>query len=472
MKKFPDADFLLRTETARRLYFEHAADLPVIDYHCHLPPQYIAENHSFRSLTEIWLNGDHYKWRAMRINGVDESYITGKKSDWEKFLKWAETVPYTLRNPLYHWTHLELQRYFGIDQLLNADSALGIYETANDQLNTAEFRVQGLLKKMKVEIICTTDDPADTLEYHQYLGKQKLSFKVLPAFRPDAAMNIGNPAVFQAYLLKLGLSANMSISTFQHFLDALKKRHDFFHSLGCRISDHGLERFYETQWTEAEIKKIFDKVRTGKIPIPEEIEKFQSALLFQFAIWDYERKWTQQFHLGALRNNNSRMLASLGPDTGWDSIGDFAQARALSAFMNSLDKNDSLTRTIIYNSNPADNEMMATMIGNFNDGSVPGKVQWGAAWWFLDQKDGMTNHLNALSSMGLLSRFAGMITDSRSFLSFPRHEYFRRILCGLFGDEMENGDLPQDFDWTAKIVRDICYFNALHYFNWDDQERN
>ncbi len=466
MKKFPDTDFLLQTETARRLYFEYAAGLPIVDYHCHLPPDQIAGDHSFKNLTEIWLKGDHYKWRAMRINGVDESYVTGDKSDWEKFLKWAETVPYTLRNPLYHWTHLELQRYFGIDQLLNADTAREIYESANRQLQTAEFSVQGLLKKMRVEIICTTDDPADSLEYHQHIRKQKLTFKVLPAFRPDASMSIADPVIFNRYLIKLGISANISISTFQHFTDALKNRHDFFHTLGCRISDHGLERFYETSWSDTEIINIFEKVRTGKSPLPEEKEKFQSALLFQFAEWDHEKKWTQQFHLGALRNNNTRMLDRLGPDTGWDSIGDFPQARALSAFLNSLDKRNSLAKTIIYNNNPADNEMMATMIGNFNDGSVPGKVQWGSAWWFLDQKDGMTSQLNALSNMGLISRFVGMITDSRSFLSFPRHEYFRRILCGLFGDEIEKGELPQDFEWTGKLIQDICYFNALQYFDW------
>jgi glucuronate isomerase len=466
MKKFPDADFLLHTETAKRLYFECAADLPIIDYHCHLPSQQIAEDHFFKNLTEIWLKGDHYKWRAMRINGVDEDYITGGKSDWEKFLKWAETVPYTLRNPLYHWTHLELQRYFDIDQLLSGYTSREIYEAANQQLQTAEFSVHSLLKKMKVEIVCTTDDPADSLEYHQTIAKGKLTFKVFPAFRPDASMAITEPVFFQNYLGRLGHSADISISTYHQFLDALKKRHDFFHSLGCRISDHGIERFYESKWTEAEIKNIFEKVRSGKSPTQEEKEKFQTALLFMFAQWDHEKKWTQQFHIGALRNNNSRMHDRLGPDTGWDSIGDSPQASALSAFLNSLDKNNSLTRTIIYNNNPSDNEMMATMIGNFNDGSVPGKVQWGSAWWFLDQKEGMTRQLNALSNMGLISRFVGMTTDSRSFLSFPRHEYFRRIICSLFGDEIEKGELPDDFEWTGKLIRDICYFNALNYFNW------
>jgi len=467
MKTFPGPDFLLQTETACKLYHEFAAGLPIIDYHCHLSPKQIAENHQFGNLSEIWLKGDHYKWRAMRINGINESFITGEKTDWEKFLKWAETVPYTLRNPIYHWTHLELQRYFGIEKLLNGDSAREIYDFCNQRLLEPAFRVQGLLKKMKVEVICTTDDPVDSLEYHLAIKNQNLSLKVLPAFRPDLSLAIGDSAAFQRYLEKLGASANVSISSFQHFLDALKSRHDFFHASGCRVSDHGLEQFYETPWTEAEIKSIFQKVRNGKDPDQQEKEKFQSALLFQFAEWDHEKKWVQQFHLGALRNNNSRMLASLGPDTGWDSMGDFPQARSLSAFLNSLDKNNRLARTIIYNSNPADNELMATMIGNFNDGTIAGKVQWGSAWWFLDQKEGMTRQLNALSNMGLVSRFVGMITDSRSFLSYPRHEYFRRILCGLFGDEIEKGELPQDLEWTGKIIQDICYYNALHYFNWD-----
>ncbi len=322
---------------------------------------------------------------------------------------------------------------------------------------------------MKVEVICTTDDPADSLDHHLSITSQSLHVKVLPAFRPDRAMTIEDPLIFNRWVERLGLTANISISSFQLFLDALKSRHDYFHAAGCRISDHGLERFYESEWKDAELKSIFEKVRTGKKPDKLEIEKFQSALLWQFAEWDFEKNWVQQFHLGALRNNNSRMLSSLGQDTGWDSIGDFPQARALSAFLNSLDKNNRLAKTILYNNNPADNEMMATMIGNFNDGSVPGKVQWGAAWWFMDQKEGMTNQLNALSNMALISRFVGMITDSRSFLSYPRHEYFRRIVCGLFGMEMEKGELPQDMDWTGKIIKDICYFNAKHFFDWDDK---
>jgi glucuronate isomerase len=469
MKKFLSADFLLNTETAQKLYHDFSAGLPIIDYHCHLPPQQIAENHQFENLTQIWLQGDHYKWRAMRINGVDESYITGKKTDEEKFSKWAETVPYTLRNPLFHWTHLELQRYFGIDQLLNAESAKEIYDHCNHQLQTPGFRVEGLLKKMKVEVICTTDDPADSLEYHLSFSKKNSGIKLLPTFRPDQASNIHDPAVFKTYLVKLGTAANFTISSFRQFMDALKSRHDFFHAAGCRISDHGLEQFYDVEWTETELKNIFEKVYSGRKPDQLEFKKFQSGLLFLFADWDFDKKWVQQFHLGALRNNNSRMLGSLGPDTGWDSIGDYSQAAAMSSFLNALDKNNRLARTILYNNNPADNEMMAAMIGNFNDGSVAGKVQWGSAWWFLDQREGMTRQLNALSNMSLISRFVGMVTDSRSFLSYPRHEYFRRILCGLFGDEIEKGELPDDIEWTGKLIRDICYYNARNYFNWNEK---
>jgi glucuronate isomerase len=469
MKKFLDHDFLLDTESGKRLYHDHASALPIIDYHCHLPPQQIAENHRFENLTEIWLKGDHYKWRAMRINGIDESYITGEKNDWEKFLQWSETVPYTLRNPLYHWTHLELQRYFAVDKILHAGSAKEIYDYCNQKLQTSEFRVHGLLKKMKVEFICTTDDPTDSLEHHLSISKQALNFKVIPAFRPDQAMAIADSTIFQNWLEKLGKSAGISITRFPLFLDALKNRHDYFHSMGCRISDHGLERFYEVGWTDAELESIFQKLINGKKPERLESEKFQSALLLQFAEWDFEKNWVQQFHIGALRNNNSRMLGSLGPDTGWDSIGDFPQAKALSAFLNSLDKNNRLAKTILYNNNPADNEVMATMIGNFNDGSVAGKVQWGSAWWFMDQKEGITKQINALSNMGLISRFVGMITDSRSFLSYPRHEYFRRILCSLFGREIEKGELPNDLGWTGKVINDICYFNARQFFNLNEK---
>lgn len=463
MKKFLDENFLLQTETAQRLYHEYAKELPIIDYHCHLPPDQIAADLNFNNLTHAWLYGDHYKWRAMRTNGIDESYITGGKTDFEKFEQWAATVPYTLRNPLYHWTHLELQRYFDVHELLSPATAKQIYDDCSAKLQTPEYSVQGLIKKMKVETICTTDDPLDNLEYHQQLAQNNV-VKVLPAFRPDKAMNADDLTALNAYINKLEEVANVSIGDFDSYLQALKQRHDYFAANGCSVSDHGLEQMYAEDFTDAEIRTIFGKIRGGEALTLGENLKFKSAMLFHFAIWDHEKGWVQQFHLGALRNNNTRLLTQLGPDTGFDSIGDFSQARALSTFLNKLDTEDRLAKTIVYNLNPADNELMATMIGNFNDGSIAGKVQFGSAWWFLDQKDGMTKQMNALSNMGLLSRFIGMLTDSRSFLSFPRHEYFRRLVCNLFGDDIENGELPNDIEWTGKIVQDICHYNAKNYF--------
>jgi glucuronate isomerase len=463
MKKFLDENFLLQTETAQRLYHEYAKGLPIIDYHCHLPPNEIAGNLNFKNLTHAWLYGDHYKWRALRTNGVDESYITGNRSDAEKFEKWAATVPYTLRNPLYHWTHLELQRYFDTDEILSPDTAKKIYDECSAKLQTPEFAVQSLIKKMKVETICTTDDPLDNLEFHQQMAGSDVA-KILPTFRPDKAMNADDTQALNAYINKLEEVANVSISDYDSYLAALKTRHDFFAAQGCKVSDHGLEHIYAETYTNEEVKAIFDKIRSGQALLPGEILKIKSALLFQFAIWDHEKGWVQQFHLGALRNNNTRLLTKLGPDTGFDSIGDFSQAANLSKFLNKLDTEDKLTKTIIYNLNPADNEMMAAMIGNFNDGTVAGKVQFGSGWWFLDQKDGMIRQMNALSNLGLISRFIGMLTDSRSFLSFPRHEYFRRIVCNLFAEDIENGELPNDIEWTGKIIQDICYYNAKNYF--------
>jgi glucuronate isomerase len=418
---------------------------------------------NFKNLTHAWLYGDHYKWRALRTNGVDESYITGNKSDAEKFEKWAATVPYTLRNPLYHWTHLELQRYFDIDEILSPDTAKKIYDECSAKLQTPEFAVQSLIKKMKVETICTTDDPLDNLEFHQQMAGSDVA-KILPTFRPDKAMNADDTQALNAYINKLEEVANVSISDYDSYVAALKTRHDFFAAQGCKVSDHGLEHIYAETYTNEEVKAIFDKIRSGQALLPGEILKIKSALLFQFAIWDHEKGWVQQFHLGALRNNNTRLLTKLGPDTGFDSIGDFSQAANLSKFLNKLDTEDKLTKTIIYNLNPADNEMMAAMIGNFNDGTVAGKVQFGSGWWFLDQKDGMIRQMNALSNLGLISRFIGMLTDSRSFLSFPRHEYFRRIVCNLFAEDIENGELPNDIEWTGKIIQDICYYNAKNYF--------
>lgn len=466
MNAFLDEHFLLKTETARRLYHDYAKNMPIIDYHCHLSPEYIANNHQFDNLTQIWLYGDHYKWRAMRTMGIDETYITGSKPDAEKFLKWAETVPYTVRNPLYHWTHLELQRYFGIHTLLEPSSARDIYEQASAQLREPGNAVRGLIHKMGVALICTTDDPVDDLSFHRSFRESGASFGLLPAFRPDKAMDVDDPEAFTNYLQRLEQASNRSISTFTAYLDALKSRHDYFHEQGCSVSDHGLEEMYVEPYQQTEITRIFEKLRAAQGLDASERLKFKSAMLRQFAEWDWERGWVQQYHLGAIRNNNTRMMRQQGPDTGWDSIGDFRHARSLATFLNTLDREGKLAKTILYNLNPADNEIMATMVGNFNDGSVAGKIQFGSAWWFLDQKDGMLKQLNALSNMGLLSQFVGMLTDSRSFMSYPRHEYFRRLLCQVFGEEMEAGELPMDEAWMGKIIQDICYYNARQYFGW------
>jgi len=467
MKPFLDENFLLKTKTAQTLYHEYAVKMPLIDYHCHLSPQQIADNIQFANITEAWLSGDHYKWRAMRTNGVDESYCTGNQPDEEKFIKWAETVPYTMRNPLYHWTHLELQRHFDVKEILNPNSARSIYETTSSFLQDPAYSTQGLIQKMNVRVICTTDDPIDTLEYHQKIKDSNFTVKVLPAFRPDKAMEVNNAAKFIDYVKKLEQVENVSISSVEDLLAAIKNRHDYFATMGCNVSDHGLEEIYAEDFTASEIEAIFIKVYGGNELDRLEQRKFKSFMLLEFAKWDWEKGWIQQYHLGALRNNNARMLQKLGPDTGWDSIGDFSQAQALAKFLNTLDSEDKLTKTIIYNLNPADNELMATMIGNFNDGSVAGKIQFGSAWWFLDQKDGMERQINALSNMGLLSRFVGMLTDSRSFLSYPRHEYFRRIVCNMFGNEIEEGELPNDIAWTGKVIQDICFNNANQYFGWN-----
>lgn len=466
MKEFLDENFLLQTKTAQTLYHEFAKQMPVIDYHNHLMPDQIAADKNFDNITQVWLYGDHYKWRAMRANGVHEYYITGAATDWEKFEKWAETVPYTLRNPLYHWTHLELQRYFGIHEVLSSANAKKIYDECNAKLQTKEYSVQGLLRKMNVKTLCTTDDPLDSLEYHQQIKNSGTDIVVLPAFRPDKAMNADDIKELNVYIDKLAVLTGNQITNYETYLAALKSRHDYFALNGASVSDHGLEQIYAEEYTEEEINNIFLKIRAHDTLSLTENLKFKSAMLFTFAIWDHEKAWVQQFHLGAIRNNNNRLLTSLGPDTGFDSIGDFSQGKQLAKFLNKLDLNNKLAKTILYNLNPADNELMATMIGNYQDGTVAGKVQWGSAWWFLDQKDGMIKQINALSNMGLLSRFVGMLTDSRSFLSFPRHEYFRRILCDLFGTDIENGELPHDKEWLGKIIQDICYNNAKSYFNF------
>lgn len=458
-------NFLLENKFAEELFHNYSKNQPIIDYHNHLSPQLIADNHVFANLTDVWIKGDHYKWRAMRTLGINESFITGTASDKEKFLQWGKTVPYTLRNPLYHWTHLELARYFDIYELLNENSAEKIYEEATAKLNSPEYSTQNLLRKVKAELVCTTEDPTDDLEHHKKLASSDFEIKMSTAWRPDKVILIENES-YNDYLNALSQVAETDIITYNDLLEALNKRLKFFHENGCRLSDHGLDQIYFEDFTESEIEKIFKNRREGQTISREEALKFQTAILIFLAEKYHELGWVQQFHLGALRNNNARMHRILGPDTGWDSIGDFSQAEKLSRFLNRLDSNDTLTKTIIYNLNPADNEVFATMIGNFNDGSVKGKVQLGSGWWFLDQKDGMTKQLNALSNMGLLSCFIGMLTDSRSFLSFPRHEYFRRLLCNILGEEMQRGEIPQDVELVGKMVSDISYHNAKEYFNF------
>ena len=463
-----DENFLLQTETAQKLYHEHAAKMPIIDYHCHLIPSMVANDHKFKSLTEIWLGGDHYKWRAMRTNGVDEKYCTGADtSDWEKFEKWAYTVPYTMRNPLYHWVHLELQKIFGIDTLLKPETAKEIYDACNEKFALPEYRAQGLMQKFNVEAVCTTDDPIDDLRYHKQVAENPFGTKVLPTWRPDKAMAIENPAAWNEYIGKLEAASGIGIGSYKELLDALKNRHDFFAGMGCKLSDHGLETFYQVDYTDTEIEAIFAKVRGGKAVTAEELEKYRSAMLYDFAVLDHEKNWTQQFHVGAIRNNNARMLERLGPDTGYDAIHDERCAAAGNKLLNRLAYADKLAKTILYNLNPGDNEVLMTMAYNFNDGSAAGKMQFGSGWWFLDQEVGMTNQMNALSVLGLLSRFVGMLTDSRSFLSYPRHEYFRRILCNLIGEDIRKGKLPaSEMDFIGQMVEDISYNNAKRFFEF------
>lgn len=463
-RSFIQDDFLLQNDFAQKMYHNYAKSLPLIDYHNHLSPKEIAENHTYKNCTEVWLKGDHYKWRAMRTLGIDENYITGNATDKEKFLKWAETVPYTVRNPLYHWTHLELQRYFGIKILMKPDNAEEIYEFTKDELQKEHFRTQGLLNKMNVEVLSTTDDPVDNLRYHQQYLQQNKSFKLVPSFRPDKTYAVENPEEYVGYLKELGTVSNIEIKSYTDLVNALRNRIEFFEKHGCKISDHGLEQLYFYELGKYDIEKLFKKVLDGRKLSKEEVTYFKFETLIHLCRSYHKLGWVQQFHLGALRNTNQRMLNNLGPDTGFDSIGDFKQAMPLAQFLNLLDSTNQLTKTVVYNLNPADNEVFASMIGNFNDGSVKGKMQFGSAWWFLDQKDGMEKQLNSLSNLGLLSCFIGMLTDSRSFLSFPRHEYFRRILCNLIGADVENGELPNDEKWLGKIVGDICYHNSKKYF--------
>jgi glucuronate isomerase len=464
-KEFLDDNFLLETKAAQELYHDHAAKMSIIDYHNHLSPKDIAENRQFTNLTEIWLEGDHYKWRAMRINGVNEKYCTGNESPEDKFMKWAETVPYTMRNPLYHWTHLELKNYFGVKKLLNADTAKGIYEECSAMLRTDGFRVQPLLTRMKAEVVCTTDDPCDTLEYHDVMANSEV-IKMYPTFRPDKAYAFEDVVAFGNYIKKLSEVANVDINSLSSLLKALDSRIDYFHSKGCRSCDHGLEYIPFSELTESDASKIFVKVLSGNALSKDEINGLRGFILLHLGRAYHSKGWMQQYHVGALRNNSSRMKRTLGPDTGFDSIGDFPQAASMAKFFDALDTDNKLTKTVIYNLNPSDNELFATMIGNFNDGSFPGKIQWGSGWWFLDQKEGMEKQMNTLSNMGLLSRFIGMVTDSRSFISFPRHEYFRRILCNLIGNDIENGELPNEMKFLGKMVEDICYYNVKNYLKY------
>ena len=467
MSVFINEDFMLTNDAARSLYHENAESLPIIDYHCHLNPQQIAEDIRFRDISDLWLSGDHYKWRALRANGVAEKYVTGDAPAWEKFEKWAETVPYTMRNPLYHWTHIELMRTFGIGKTLSPATAREIFEECNSQLAQPGFSAKGLIRKFNVEAICTTDDPVDDLRWHKKIAEEPFGTKVLPTWRPDKAIAIENPAAYKDYVEKLGEAADMEIRTYSDMVEALRKRHLYFEMAGCKLSDHGLDTFHAADYTASEIEAIFSKVMSGQTPDAEELEKYRSAGLHDLAVMDAESGWAQQFHMGVIRNNRSSLMRSFGPDAGTDSILDLQCAEAGNRFFDRLDSEGKLAKTILYCLNPKDVETVITMAYNFNDGSIPGKMQYGSGWWFLDQEDGMRKQMNALSVLGLLPRFVGMLTDSRSFVSYTRHEYFRRILCDLIGADIENGKLPSgEMERISQMVKDISYFNAKNYFNF------
>ncbi|MGD1088815.1 MAG: glucuronate isomerase [Verrucomicrobiota bacterium] len=469
--KFIHEDFLLQTRTACRLYHQFAETGPILDFHCHLSPREIAENRQFKNVAEIWLEGDHYKWRAMRSNGVAERFCTGDAEPFAKFQAWAATVPHTLRNPLYHWTHLELKRYFGIDELLDEASAVRIWKEAGEKLSTSELTTQGILKKFQVSVVCTTDDPVDDLQHHKAIAASGLATRVLPTFRPDKALTVHQPEQFNQWVNRLAGAADVEIDSFAKFLAALRARHDFFHAQGCRISDHGMEHCFADFCSEKIASGIFDKARSAKMASPEEQSQFATFLMLFFGRLDAEKGWTKQLHLGAMRNCNTRLLKQLGPDTGFDFIGDFPQAAALTKYLDRLDQDNALPKMIIYNLNPADNYIFATLLGNFQDGSIPGKIQLGSGWWFLDQKEGIEWQINALSNLGLLSRFVGMITDSRSFMSYPRHEYFRRVLCNLIGRDVENGQIPDDDSLLGPMIRNICHENARNYLALPEIEK-
>ncbi|MEX0904988.1 MAG: glucuronate isomerase [Balneolaceae bacterium] len=472
-KKFISEDFLLQNETSKTLFHKYAEEQPIIDYHCHLPPEEIAGNINFRNMTHIWLDGDHYKWRGMRTCGVDEKYITGDATDKEKFLAWAATVPKTLRNPLYHWTHMELKNPFGItDRLLNAETAESIWDECNEMLKSPEFSTRSLLKRNRVNAVATTDDPTDSLEHHvSFKSEADTDFIMVPTFRPDRGMEIENGDEFRAWVKRLEEAADTEITGYQNFIDALESRHDFFDSLGCRASDHGVEEPYSESFTDTQVRQIFDDVMSKKTPSEIDVRRFKSAFLYYCGLMDHDKGWVFQLHIGSLRNNNTRMLRKLGRDTGFDSIGDFEMAKPLSRLLDRLDTENHLPRVSLYNNNPRDNELFATMTGNFQDGTIPGKLQYGPPWWFLDQIDGIEQQIETLSNMGVLSQFIGMTTDSRSFLSFPRHDYFRRILCNILGNDVERGLIPDDTELLSAMIADICYHNARNFFQFEVEKQ-
>ena len=470
-KPFIHKDFLLDTEASRRLYHDYAASMPIIDYHCHLQPKQILNDQRWENISQIWLGGDHYKWRAMRTNGIAEKYCTGNAGDWEKFLAWAETLHMSLRNPVYHWSHLELARYFDIDDLLLCPStAKEIYERANAKIAAPEFSARGLMKKSNVVLVCTTDDPLDSLNEHIEIRDNPFGVKVLPTWRPDKAMLTEDPKAWNCWVDRLQVVSNETIVTVDTFMYALRKRHQYFHDAGCRLSDYGLTTVYSDPYTASDIHEIFQELSNGRKVDASQVRKWKSFLLYEFCMMDAEKNWTQQLHIGALRNNNTRMYQSIGPDTGFDSISDESFAQALSIHLDRMDQAGKLPRTILYNLNPGFNEVLATMLGNFQDGSIAGKIQLGSGWWFLDQLDGMRRQLEAVSQMSLLSRFVGMLTDSRSFLSYTRHEYFRRLLCSILGRDIENGLIPEDYEWVGGMVRDISYNNAKRYFDFQIED--
>jgi glucuronate isomerase len=467
-RPFTHDDFLLDTAEARELFHGYAEGCPVIDFHCHLPPAELAADQRWENLTQVWLYGDHYKWRAMRSNGVAEELVTGPAGDRERFDAWAATMPYLLRNPLYHWTHLELARYFGVADLLSPATADAVWERGVERLSERGMSARGLVTRSEVRVICTTDDPADPLDHHLALaGDASFPVRVLPTWRPDKALNAGDAEAFNAWSERLEQASGVGAGTFDGFMEALAKRHDDFAAAGCRLADHGVETFHAAPFTLAGLRDTYAAVRGGRAAVGDELEAWRSGLLYELARMNHAKGWAQQFHFGAMRNNNSRMFQKLGPDAGFDSIGDRDHGAAMAGFLDRLDARGELAKTVLYNIHPKDNLLVASMLGNFQDGSVPGKMQMGSGWWFLDTLGGMERQLEDLSNLGLLSRFVGMLTDSRSFLSYTRHEYFRRVLCNVLGGEMARGLLPRDFGLVGGMVEDICHRNAARYFGFD-----